>query len=189
MKNTREKRNLILKIFVIFFVLISLFLSVRVYIDNNTFGITKYTFMINDSKYDSLNGKKIIQISDLHNQQYGKDNCKLINAINDYEPNYILLTGDMVNAEDTTFEGFFSLIDGISDKYICIYAIGNHEQGLSNSSLKEIYDYLISKGVYVLDNDIVAIEGINFVGLNYDSKYYIKQMYSREQMMIDIRLC
>ncbi len=189
MKNTREERNQVKNKVILLFFLVILFFTIRVYIDNNTFEITKYTFVINDEKFDSLNGKRIVQISDLHNQEYGENNCDLIKAIDSYEPNYILLTGDMVNAEDTTFTGFYSLVDGICDKYTCFYTIGNHELGLSDSSLEEIYNYLKSKGVYVLDNNKITVDDINFIGLNYDSKYYIKEKYSYDQMNIDLRFC
>ena len=135
------------------------------------------------------NSKKIIQISDFHNEEYGNNNEKLINDIDIINPDYILLTGDMVNSEDTSFEGFYSLIDNIASRYNCLYVVGNHELGLDNEVLADMYLYLISKGVNVLDNSMVNIDGINFYGLNYDSVYYIKEQYTLAQMNKDLRSC
>ena len=97
------------------------------------------------------------------------------------------MTGDMVSAEDTTFEGFYSLVDAIGEKHNCIYVVGNHELGLDNDTLKDMYLYLQSKGVHVLDNSSVKIDGINFYGLNYKIKYYIDTKYTVEQMNEDLR--
>lgn len=164
------------------------FLLYRIYVDNNVFEVTEYSLNMNDdNKIDLLKGKKIIQISDLHNKEFGNDNKTLIETINQINPDYILLTGDMVNAEDTSFEGFFSLVDNISAKYKCFYVVGNHELGLEYGLLDDIYDYLKNHNVYVLDNSFVNVDGINFYGLNYAEKYYIKKNYNVEQMNKDLR--
>ena len=40
--------------------------------------------------------KKIVFLSDLHSYCYGKNNCKLLNAIKREKPDLILVAGDMI---------------------------------------------------------------------------------------------
>ena len=177
------------KIIKILFILLFIFICFKFYKDNYTFEITKYDVNIDnmaDSKFEILRNKKIIHISDLHNQKFGEKNIELIKAIDNFKPDYIFLTGDMVNAEDTDFDGFKSLVDEIK-KYKSFYVVGNHELGLKNNLLLDIYDYLINNGIYVLDNASVEIDGMNFYGLNYDVKYYKRNKYTVENMNDDLR--
>ncbi len=181
----KKQKKIILIVLIVLMIV-----CIRLYIDNNIYEVTNYSFYVGDNKnYSSLDGKTFLQISDLHNKEYGENNEKLIETIDSINPNYILLTGDMVNAEDTSFDGFYSLVDNIANRYDCFYVVGNHELGLDNDTLKDIYLYLISKGVNVLDNSKINVDGINFYGLNYDSIYYIKEHYNLVTMNNDLRNC
>ena len=50
---------------------------------------------------DSFNGFCIVQISDLHNAEFGTDNKKLISKIKDAKADIIAITGDMIDWEKT----------------------------------------------------------------------------------------
>ena len=185
----KEKRLNKAKVILIILCLF-VFLGIRLYIDNNVFETSVYTVNLanNTQKdYATLKEKVIIQISDLHNKSYGPKNIDLINEIDKINPDYILLTGDMVSSEDTEFSGFYSLIDAIGPKYKCFYAVGNHELGLKKGLITGMYDYMLKKGVYVLDNNVVEIDGIDFYGLNYKFPYYKNKKYSLKEMNKDLR--
>ena len=184
-KIQKKKRIVIAMLLLIFTVL----LCARLYRDNFTFETTTYGFIVDSSneEYSILRNKTIVQISDLHNIKFKNNNLELIEAVNTINPNYILFTGDMVSAEDIDFSGFYSLVDAFSKKYTCFYVVGNHELGLSKSDLRSIYEYLNEKGVYVLDNNFVKIDGINFYGLNYKDKYYVREDYTLDEMINDLR--
>ena len=52
----------------------------------------------------AFNGFRIAQVSDLHNAVFGKDNAELLQALSECEPNIIVITGDLVDAEHTDID-------------------------------------------------------------------------------------
>lgn len=67
-----------------------------VYFDNRSIKVSKYT--IKNNKIPSeFNNFKIVHLSDLHNNSFGKGNIRLIKKIDIESPNIIVMTGDMVN--------------------------------------------------------------------------------------------
>ena len=152
-----------------------------IYIDNNTFKVT--TYIEKNTSYDALNNVTFLQISDLHNQEFGKNNEDLIKTIGDIKPNYIFMTGDMVSAEDKDFNGFYHLVDGIASKYQCFYVVGNHELGLSKKKYNEMIDYMENHGIIFLDNKAFSIDKDIFIyGLNYNSKFYLNKKYTKKEI-------
>ncbi len=73
----------------------------------------------------------VVFISDLHNKQYGKDNCRLLEAIEEMHPDAVLLGGDMITASgDADIEPAVKLIGELSGRYPVYFGSGNHEQRL-----------------------------------------------------------
>lgn len=162
------------KFAVIFLVLIILFI-IELYIDNNIIEIGYYQIYSNKIP-ENFDGYKILHISDLHSKEFGKDNYKLIEKIERIEPDCIVITGDMVNATDETFEIFFNLAEYLGKKAKTYYIVGNHELDLSNENIDLIYNTLASYGIIVLDNEMITLENngdvINIYGMWYNMKYY-----------------
>jgi len=108
------------------FTLVVLFVVFAVYLL-----VTKYTFKITRYDFESEkveNSIKIVQLSDLHGKQFGKDNKRLIEAVSGEEPNLIFLTGDMHTNDDKQYERTLNLISELSriaPVYLCL---GNHEE-------------------------------------------------------------
>ena len=79
----------------------------------------------------AFNGFRIAQISDLHNAVFGEDNAELLQILSECEPNIIVITGDLVDAEHTDIDvalDFAKEAVQIADTY---YVTGNHEASLS----------------------------------------------------------
>ncbi|WP_406946314.1 metallophosphoesterase [Halobacillus sp. SY10] len=75
---------------------------------------------------DGLHNFKILQVSDLHEKSFGKNQEKLIDTINSLDYDLILFTGDMmdgVNSENTA--PYFTLIEGVKNKEYAYYVAGN----------------------------------------------------------------
>ena len=70
---------------------------------------------------------RVVHISDLHAEPYGKDMKTLIDAIDAAQPDLIALTGDkyddVLDNTDTTSV----LLRDIGPRYNCVYIAGNHE--------------------------------------------------------------
>ena len=160
--------------FIMICVLIVLCL-IEIYIDNE---IPKATsFNIESNKIPTeFDGYKLLQLSDLHSKSFGNNNEKLIKLIDKEKPNIIVMTGDMVTANETDFTVFYNLVQDLKEKYILCYIYGNHESELKNQNRKKLTDFLFENGVIILNNDITKLESgdaeINLYGLCYPQKYY-----------------
>lgn len=175
-----EKMKILRKIFL---ALIAFFL-VELYIDSNILEVTNINIIDNEIP-ESFNDYKIMHLSDLHSKSFGEKNIDLINKVNEINPNIIVMTGDMVNSNDTNFDNFFNLVKGLVSKYEIYYIVGNHEQDMKEENKKVILDFLKANGVKTLDNEKVIIEengeSINLFGswcnLRYYSSKYAEEKY------------
>lgn len=72
------------------------------------------------------NNIRIAFVSDLHSNSYGENMEQLIDEIDRQKPDILLLGGDLFNYEYGD-ENTVSFLEGISGRYPCYYAAGNHE--------------------------------------------------------------
>lgn len=118
-----------------------------------------------DIEFDVLpkafDGFRIVQISDVHNALFNSENFDLTEAVEDAEPDIIVLTGDMVNYGTTRFERVFNLIEKLAEEYETYYIFGNHEQNIRVANMLKIIDKMESLGVKMLFNETVEIEREN----------------------------
>ncbi|MFA9398745.1 MAG: metallophosphoesterase, partial [Clostridiaceae bacterium] len=158
-----------------------------VYINNNWIQIEKYHVCSSriPNKFDEY---KIIQLSDLHNKEFGKDNMNLIKKIYNVDPNIIVLTGDMINSTDTDFKVFYNLIEKLSKKYDIYFIKGNHEERMEikEGELQiEFYEKIEKFGVKILNDKkqpiVIDEEKINLYGLELPLNCYSRKISSSYQ--------
>ena len=164
------------KIISIVVLLLIVMVGILIYIDNNLIETTNVE-IISEKVPDSFEGYKILQLSDLHNRNFGENNIWLIQKIREADPDIIVLTGDMVTGNDKDFTVFFNLVEAISTEYPIYFIPGNHEIAMKDSAKKEFQDLFEETGVVFLDNqkvELVSSEGecINLYGLWYPNTYY-----------------
>lgn len=122
--------------------------------------VPKYTI-----NYGSKKTVKIIQISDFHSNDFGKNEEKLISKIRDEQPDVIFITGDLFEYKfkEKGIENVKKLLVGIQGVCPFYFVSGNHEYyyGHSNECAYLIEEY----GGTVLSNRVVQtnINGIDFV--------------------------
>lgn len=104
------------------------------YIGNRNFRETFYT----TSSIKVNNSVRVIQLSDLHNASYGKDNSELIKRVKELNPDIILCTGDMVNSATDDAEFAVSLAKKLSEIAPAYYIYGNNE-------VETVYDVLLNE--------------------------------------------
>ena len=123
----------------------------------------------------SFDGFKIVQISDLHNTEFGKDNENLIEIIKEQKPDAVFVTGDTIDGFYTNIQipiKLFEEILKICDIYL---VVGNHEIRSDTNLYFDFIDTLTEMGVIVLKDSSTYIkrngEKIQVIGLNDASNY------------------
>lgn len=114
--------------------------------------ITSYRIDTNVTK--SL---RIVQLTDLHNTEFGENNCELIELIAEQRPDIIVMTGDMVNRDESTLDIIKNLISKLSEIAPVYYGYGNHETVWEENFAPDLHDELSSAGAIVLNNEFVDV--------------------------------
>ena len=107
----------------------------------------------------AFDGLRIVQLSDLHNKEFGENNARLYQAVEQAGPDVIFLTGDLVDeyAEEPIpyARAVGGALSAIAPTY---YVTGNHEWAHGNAVVEEIKTALREAGVTVLSNEYVPLE-------------------------------
>ena len=157
----------IFSIITITIITISSFLYYEVYISYNK--LTESNYTIKNKKID--NDINIVIISDLHDNNLGENNQKLIDKINSISPNIILVVGDMLNEYSKDSNIVTNLMKQISENYKVFYSLGNTEEDYIKLGTSELLKELESSGITVLDNeyeDLKVGENTIRIGGMYD---------------------
>ena len=97
-------------------------------------------------------------ISDLHDHEFGADNWRLAEKIEEIQPDLILMDGDMLNEASEDASVSLELIGQLKDTAPVYYALGNHELGYMENGHPELTGELEAAGAVVLDKTYVDIE-------------------------------
>lgn len=143
---------------------------------NNTVSVNTVT--VNNPKIpDNFNGYKIAQISDLHNTEFGTDNEILIEKLRECQPDIIVITGDLVDSNNTNIDVGIKL--GVKSSQIAptYFVTGNHEYRIDE--LNELEEGLKESGVVVLKDEKVLIEesGEKIALIGVDDPFFKKNYY------------
>ncbi len=133
MKNIR-----VLKLFLISLIFVGIALSIAIigcnYVGNRNFTETFYSV----SSLKVNNKIRIVQISDLHNCSYGKDNQKLVDRVKKLKPDIILYTGDIIDTHSKNTDRVVSLCRTLTEVAPSYYIYGNNE-------VERYYDVLFNQ--------------------------------------------
>ncbi|SFC92199.1 metallophosphoesterase [Ruminococcus albus] len=138
---------------------------------NKYLTVTEYTFTSSKTP-QTADGFTIMQISDLHNAKFGKNNSRLISKIKKNAPDIIVITGDIVDSNHTNIDTAIDLCNQAAKIAPCYYITGNHEIWLDDTESEKLYSGIRSAGVTILDNTTVILDnGIYLTGLGDDHLY------------------
>lgn len=101
---------------------------------------------------------RIVQLTDLHNTKFGKDNTKLIKLIKEQQPDIIVITGDMINKDEEDIGIICSLIEELSLIADVYYGYGNHETAWITAYGDNLRKNLENAGAVVLDTEYIDVE-------------------------------
>ena len=124
---------------------------------------------------------KAVVLADLHNKRYGKENERLLEAIDEIHPDLILIAGDLLTAKPKAdLKIAVDLLTKLSGKYPIYYGNGNHEHRLklypeTYGDMAERYEEELQRiGIRRLINSSVELPGcgIRIYGSEIDKLYY-----------------
>ncbi|WP_010531981.1 metallophosphoesterase [Lentibacillus jeotgali] len=147
----------------------------KVHRDTHYFKMEKVTFRSPKLRADT--NIRILQISDLHNHVFGRDNERLITAVRDTNPDLIVLTGDLIDKTTMTFEHVFPFIDQLTAIHQRVFFVpGNHEW--ENGRTAQFLNGLRERKITILNNrnipivknnDTINLAGIDDYGTEHDN--------------------
>lgn len=142
--------------------------------DNGRIVVTDY--QITSQKLPKeFDGYKIAQISDLHNDEFGENNCELIGLLQELKPDMIAITGDLLDSRRTNVEKAFCFVKQAVEIAPCYYVTGNHESRKNEYLVLE--EKMKKAGVIILRDKKVTLKQddaeITVVGME-DPCFYVK---------------
>lgn len=145
--------------------------------DSNRFVISQYE--IADKRIKK--GCRMVMLADLHNKCYGKNNERLLRAIRECKPDFIMVAGDIPTAKPgKSLDVAVSFMEELAKEYPVYYGNGNHEHRMklypnTYGDMAERYDEALKKcGIRPLVNEHIALAeyGIMIYGAEIDKLYY-----------------
>ena len=103
-----------------------------------------------------FDGFRIAQISDLHNTEFGENNEKLLQMLQDTKPDIIAITGDLVDSRRTDIDVALDFLREAVKIAPCYYITGNHERRIA--AFPSLEARLLELGVTVLRNESCLLE-------------------------------
>lgn len=137
----------------VIFAVVLVILLIFCWWQNNMLTVSQYTY--SSPKVAELDGFRIVQISDLHNKNFGS---RLINKISELNPDIIVITGDIADSNHTNIENALEFAEKSAQIAPSYYVTGNHEYWLEISEREELLDGLKSAGIKILDDETVTVE-------------------------------
>lgn len=161
------------KRFVILTIVVVLLIPFFIWQNN---ALTESTYYYDVSGIDpKLARMKIAQVSDLHNKKFGKEQKTLLKKLENYQPDVIFVTGDVVDANHTNIEVAMDFLRGAVEIAPVYFVVGNHEMWLDTQVLANLREQMEAVGVYYMDNECLSIPygetTYNLMGLDVDNLY------------------
>lgn len=139
---------------------------------------------------------RIVELTDLHNKEFGQGNCDLVQRVKELKPGLIAMVGDMNSDEDSDEQVVLPLIGQLKTIAPVYYVFGNHEYKLKDFSGFE--EKLRSAGAVYLQNEMaefpvgdkkILIGGIcqypfyDFYEPDFDNpqRYFLEDFSKREE--------
>ncbi len=142
----------------------------------------------------SFDGFRVLQISDLHHRNFGKNHCRITKRAEKLRPDIIVITGDLVSRDQRDFtktEFFCRTLVSIAPVF---FSVGNHELDLPSDVQREYFDTLKRAGVHLLIDETTTLnrndESLTIAGAALETgvyhdgnhRYGNLNMYSREEL-------
>lgn len=142
-----KKKHLVFKIIAVCLCILILFCAASLFFSKHGLMVSRFSI-----SSDKINSEiRIVQLSDLHNSVFGKNNEKLIQKIEEEEPDLILMTGDMLNGGEADKTVIVSLIERLTEVAPVYVSYGNHEYAYERNYDCDLTEVFENAGATVLE--------------------------------------
>lgn len=145
-------RKKLLRILLVCIVIVVIILGVILWLSANLLTVTRYSI-----EEKITNTIRIVQLTDLHNKEFGNNNSKLVEKVSEQDPDLIFMTGDMFNLDDD-LEVICNCIEQLAKNAPVYYGYGNHEMDWEKGSLDDLKEALTQAGATVLNCEYKDVE-------------------------------
>ena len=142
----RKRKKLIISS-IVFIILIAAFVVFELYISKHWL-TTSYYEIYTDKLTDSI---RVVQITDLHNSEFGEGNSDLIGAVAVESPDLILITGDLVDSRTASTNIATDLIIALKKIAPVYFSFGNQEYFLHDKEGIDITQRFTEAGAEILE--------------------------------------
>lgn len=126
--------------------------------------------------------RTLVFLSDLHDNEFGRDNCRLLEAIGREKPDAVLIGGDMMVCKGKPGTDIpLSLIRRLRERYPVYCGNGNHENRMKaqpqvyGSQYEDYVRALREMGVVYLEDEGADLgDDIKIWGIDLEETYYSK---------------
>lgn len=136
---------------------------------------------------------RIVHLTDLHSMVYGEGNEEIVSSVLSASPDLILMTGDLLSAEDDGPEVVCDLIRHLAEIAPVYYGYGNHEKEWEARTGDSLAPALASAGATVLDCAYVDVTvcGTDLRIGGYHGYYRQPHMFpiSEDQKQAELSFC
>lgn len=96
---------------------------------------------------------RILQLTDLHNSEFGSNNTRLVSTVRAQSPDLILLTGDLLNSDEERTDIATDLISQLCDIAPVYSSNGNHEIEYQEKYGVDVDELYREAGAVVLEKE------------------------------------
>lgn len=125
-------------------------------------GIIPSYFFLEVSDYQFESSKiqesvKLVQLSDIHNAEFGKENQRLLKKVRKCEPDLIFITGDLINSDEDDISPMLELVEKLREIAPVYFSVGNHELEYEERTGIDLMEKVEKAGAEVLEENFVDV--------------------------------
>ncbi|WNF35300.1 metallophosphoesterase [Bacillaceae bacterium IKA-2] len=154
---------------------------------NHRITVVEQDIFINDLP-EELEGFTILQITDLHENVFGKNQSRLLNVINSIDYDVVVFTGDMLDSvESSSYKPFYILLEDIENKETALFVPGNSDP----------LSYIVTPGEPIQKSDFIVgmerlgvklLESIHTVEVGQAKVHFVDFEFSSKKPLKNISL-
>ena len=160
-------------------ILIGALLLLAIFLQWSRKSIKITTYSYSDSRLpQDLDGLRIVHLSDLQSETFGKNQRCLLTKTAAAKPDFIVFTGDLADRNHTNYEAGLTLMKGLAEIAPVYYVDGNHELALPQKDISQMNDAMRRMGIHLLLNSSGAFSygqgQLYLMGISEETLYRAK---------------